>query len=143
MNAVYLETSAVLRWLLGEPDAPEIARHIQGTGEPVCSALTILEAQRSLIRAQRERPARRRSLSQVRRQLREVSANWNVLEITPNIRLRAAEPFPVEPVRTLDAIHLATAVHFTGAFSKLSVLTFDYRILSNLEPLGLLRAIAQ
>lgn len=65
------------------------------------------------------------------------------MEITPNIRLRAAEPFPVEPVRTLDAIHLATAVHFASEFSDLSVLTFDERILSNLEPLGLLRAISQ
>jgi len=115
VNAVYLETSAVLRWLLGEPDAPEIARHIQGTGEPVCSALTILETRRSLIRAQRERPAAR-GLSLVRRQLEAASANWNVLEMIPDIRLRAAEPFPVEPVRTLEAIHLATAVHFAGVF---------------------------
>ncbi|MGH9366130.1 MAG: type II toxin-antitoxin system VapC family toxin [Thermoanaerobaculia bacterium] len=143
MNAVYLETSAVLRWLLGEPDASDIAQHIQATAEPVCSALTILEAHRALIRAERERLTRGPRLRLLRSQLGEASANWNVLEVTPDIRLRAAEPFPIEPVRTLDAIHLATALHFARVFPSLSVLTFDERILSNLEPLGLISAIAE
>jgi len=55
VSAVYLETSAVLRWLFGEPDAPAIARRIEEASEPVCSALTLLEANRALIRAERER----------------------------------------------------------------------------------------
>ncbi len=140
MRALYLETSAVLRWLLGEPDAPGIARRIQETAEPVCSVLTILEAHRALVRAERKRPARGRQFRLLRRQLGEASGDWNVLEMTPDIRVRAGEPFPIEPVRTLDAIHLATALHFARAFPGLSVLTFDERIASNLEPLGLLRA---
>ncbi len=63
-----------------------------------------------------------------------------MLEITADIRIRAGEAFPVEPVRTLDAIHLATALQFARALPGLSVLTFDRRILANLEPLGLLAA---
>lgn len=142
MSAVYLETSAILRWLFGEADAPRIALRIQEAAEPVCSVLTILETHRVLIRAERERPSRGRRLGLLRRQLAEASADWNVLEITPEICVRAGEPFPVEPVRTLDAIHLATALHFARAFPGLSVLTFDERILVNLEPLGLRRAEA-
>ena len=142
MNAVYLETSAVLRWLLGESDALEIAALIQETAEPVCSNLTILETQRALVRAERERPSRRRQLGLLRRELAEASVDWNVLEITPEVCVRAGEPFPVEPVRTLDAIHLATALHFARAFPGLFVLTFDERIVVNLEPLGLRRAEA-
>ncbi len=140
MSAVYLETSAILRWLFGEPEAPAIARTIRETLEPVCSVLTILEAQRALIRAERERRSWGRRLRLLRRRLGEASADWNLLEITLAIRIRAAEAFPIEPVRTLDAIHLATALHVATAFPSLSVLTFDERILSNLEPLGLLRA---
>jgi hypothetical protein len=143
VNAVYLETSAVLRWLLGEPEAPLIARRIQETAEPVCSALTILEAQRALIRAERERPTRARKLHVLQRRLGEASADWNVLEITSDIRIRAGESFPVEPVRTLNAIHLATALRFARALPGLLVLSFDARILVNLEPLGLLDALAQ
>lgn len=140
MSAVYLETSAVLRWLLGEPESQRIARRIQDAVEPVCSVLTILEVHRALVRADRERRSRRRNVHLLRRQLEEASTDWNVLEITPDIRIRAGEPFPVEPVRTLDAIHLATALRFAKALPALSMLTFDVRILSNLEPLGLSRA---
>ena len=143
MSAVYLETSAVLRWLFGEPDAPAIARRIQEATEPVCSALTLLEAQRALVRVERERRRWGRPSRLLRRQLGEASADWNVLEITPDIRIRAAEPFPVEPVRTLDAIHLATALHVARAFPGLSVFTFDERIVSNLEPLGLVRTAVE
>jgi predicted nucleic acid-binding protein len=143
VNAVYLETSAVIRWLFGEPDASGIARCIQETEEPVCSALTILEAQRTLLRAERGRRSRGRQFRLLRRQLWEASADWSVLEITQEIRIRAGELFPVEPVRTLDAIHLATAMHFARGFPDLAVLTFDERILANLEPLGLTRAITQ
>lgn len=143
MSAVYLETSAVLRWLFGEVDAPAIARRIEKTAEPVCSALTLLEANRAFVRAERERRRWAGRLRLLRLQLREASADWNVLEITPEIRIRAADPFPIEPVRTLDAIHLATALHFDRALPGLSVLTFDERIVSNLEPLGLLRATIQ
>jgi predicted nucleic acid-binding protein len=143
VSAVYLETSAVLRWLFGEPESQRIARRIQDAVEPVCSVLTILEAHRALVRAERERRSRRRNLPLLRRQLEEASTDWNVLEITPDIRIRAGEPFPVEPVRTLDAIHLATALRFAKALPALSILTFDVRILSNLEPLGLSRATLQ
>ena len=137
--AVYLETSAVLRWLFGEPGALAIAQSIEETVEPVCSALTLLEAHRALVRAERERRYRGRRFHLLRGQLGEASADWSVLEITPDIRMRAAEPFTIEPVRTLDAIHLSTALLFARAFPGLSVLTFDERIVSNLEPLGLLR----
>ena len=143
MNALYLETSAVVRWLFGEPDAPEIARCIQETAEPLSSALTILETQRVLARAERGRPSRGRQLRLLRHLLGEASADWNLLEITPDIRIRAGEPFPIEPVRTLDAIHLASALQFARAFPDLRVLTFDERILANLEPLGLTSAVAQ
>jgi predicted nucleic acid-binding protein len=142
VNAVYLETSAVLRWLLGEPEASGIARRIQEAAEPVCSVLTILEVNRALARVRHERPSRGQKVHRLARQLTEASADWSLLEITPDIRVRAGEPFPVEPVRTLDAIHLATALRFARALPGLLVLSFDARILANLEPLGLLDALA-
>ena len=141
MNAVYLETSAVIRWLFGEPDSPRIARCIAESTDPLCSSLTLLETQRALARAQRERPSRVRAIRRLRGQFSEASADWHLLEITTDIRIRAGEPFPVEPVRTLDAIHLATALRFATTFPALPVLTFDERILANLEPLGLVSAL--
>jgi len=141
VNAVYLETSAVLRWLFGEPDAARIAQCIRETTEALCSSLTLLEALRALARAERERPSRVPQIRLLRRRLAEASADWDLLEMTSDIRIRAGEPFPIEPVRTLDAIHLATALQFAKAFPGLPVLTFDKRILANLGPLGLRSAV--
>jgi hypothetical protein len=40
-------------------------------------------------------------------------------------------------VRTLDAIHLATALAFTGGFHDVRVLSFDRRILDHAQALGI------
>ncbi len=139
MTVLYLETSAVLRWLFGEPDGSRIASLIEEAEEPVCSALTVLEAQRAVIRARAEKTAGVSRFPAVEAILL-ASAGWTMMEITPEVRSRAAKAFPVEPVRTLDAIHLATALEFSKVFPDLLVLSFDRRILNNLEPLGLLPA---
>lgn len=65
------------------------------------------------------------------------SAKWTLFELTGSISDRAGEPFPIEPVRSLDAIHLATALETQEIYPDLGVLTFDQRIIDNLVPLGL------
>jgi len=44
---------------------------------------------------------------------------------------------PKESLRTLGALHLASALEFTQAFPELRILGFDRRILENAEALGL------
>lgn len=46
----------------------------------------------------------------------------------------------VEPVRSLNAVHLASAIELLAAYPDLMVLSFDDRIIANLEPLGLEKA---
>jgi hypothetical protein len=36
-------------------------------------------------------------------------ANWTTMSLTPGVLTRAGRAFPIEPVRTLEAIHLAPA----------------------------------
>ena len=50
---------------------------------------------------------------------------------------RAADPFPVEPVRTLDALHLATVLSYVQEVAPLDVLSTDDRIRQNAAALGL------
>lgn len=50
---------------------------------------------------------------------------------------RASELFPAEPVRSLDAIHLASALEYKKLYPDLTMLTFDKRISDNLQELGL------
>ena len=54
-GAVYLETSALQSWLLGEPDGRAVRRILDAASTVVTSRLTLLEAARSLLRAEHER----------------------------------------------------------------------------------------
>ena len=57
----------------------------------------------------------------------------DLLELSPPVLVRALRPFPVD-VRTLDALHLASALR-TGAGT--TVLTFDLRQAQAARTLGL------
>lgn len=71
-----------------------------------------------------------------------ISRQWTAVEISADVRARASRRFPVEPIRTLDAIHLATALELLRVVQELQVLSLDRRVVDNLEPLGLGRAAA-
>jgi hypothetical protein len=66
--------------------------------------------------------AQRREIVELERQLR---------------RGRAQRPFPVGPVRTLDALHLASALVARSVAPGLRLLTLDQRIRENGARLGL------
>jgi len=59
-----------------------------------------------------------------------------LIELSPPVLQRALEPFPVG-VRTLDALHLATALYLASVRQKLLVATFDARMREAAEALGL------
>ncbi len=60
--------------------------------------------------------------------------------MTGQVLARARTAFPVEPVRTLDAIHLSTAATFGAALGSITVVTLDERIRRNAVALGLATA---
>jgi predicted nucleic acid-binding protein len=49
------------------------------------------------------------------------------LEMLPNVLARALEPFPA-PVRTLDALHLASIEFLRGLGRKVELATYDDRL---------------
>jgi len=49
---------------------------------------------------------------------------------------RARRPFPVEPIRTLDAVHLATTELLGEAPQFVTILTRDARVRENARALG-------
>ncbi len=56
---------------------------------------------------------------------------WFIHPVDDAVWARCARPFPVEPVRTLDAVHLATMERLTGIIDHLIVLSVDSRVRSN------------
>jgi len=130
----YVETSALLAALLEGHGAARRALRVPGT--LVTSALTFAEARRGVIRARRTRrltaDQERSALSALTRFRRRCA----VMPVTDDILVRVGKPFPAEPVRALDAIHLATAAALTDDPQWLTMLTLDERIVANARAIG-------
>lgn len=56
------------------------------------------------------------------------TASWNVLRLDAEVIERARRPFPAEPIRTLDALHLASALVTRAAVPGLVLLSLDERM---------------
>ena len=137
MSTIYLETSALLVWLLGEPKAAEIRDQIDQADVVTCSALTLIEAERALIRAKCLGHFAAKKISSLRKLLHSTQSAWMVLEISETVGTAAMREFPIEPIRSLDAIHLASAITLIAAFPDIKILSFDERILKNSAALGI------
>jgi predicted nucleic acid-binding protein len=140
MSIVYAESSAILAWLLGEPGQGDIVDALAAADEIVTSALTIVECARGLLRA---RLARRISAAEEAAAFRVLDAatrSWNIIDLSEGVIAGARQRFPREPVRTLDALHLASALLLRDAVGAVHMLSLDDRVRSNATELGLVVA---
>jgi predicted nucleic acid-binding protein len=133
---LYAETSAVLRWLFNEALANEVLELLRSSAKVVCSRLTLIETHRSLRRAVTLGELRETAAAEVRAVFAQAGARWALLEISSVVSERAEQAFPVEPIRTLDAIHLASALLLRQSIPDLSVLSTDARVRDNASELG-------
>jgi predicted nucleic acid-binding protein len=134
VNIRYVESSALVAALL-EHDAAALTS-IQTSGRTVTSALTIAESARAILRA---RAAGRLTADEERaavRALRRFERRCYLVAITEGVLARVGRPFPVEPIRTLDAVHLATTEMLGEPPALISIVTRDMRIRENARALG-------
>jgi len=133
---VYVESSSVLRWLLDEARADEIHGLLRGATKVVCSRLTLVETRRVIRRAVAETLLDEVGGMAILEVLARAAAGWAVLEMSRDVAERAEASFPVEPVRTLDALHLASALLLRQALPDLRLLSSDDRVRANGRRLG-------
>ena len=134
---VYAESSAVLAWLLGEPVAEQVREILASADRVVSSALTSVECTRGLARAREAGRISARDELAVLRLLDVAESTWDVHDLSDLVLSRARGRFPVEPVRTPDALHLATAAVFQAAMRKVTILSLDERVRANAIGMGL------
>jgi predicted nucleic acid-binding protein len=130
----YIESRALVAALL-ERDAAAL-KSVRTTGRQVTSALTIAETARAILRA---RFGARLTAAEERaavRALRRFERRSFVVAVTDSVLARVRRPFPVEPVRTLDAVHLATAELLGEPAPLVTIVTRDVRVRDNAEALG-------
>ncbi len=133
---IYAESSAVLAWLLGEDAAPRVRELLIKAELVIASDLTLLECDRVLIRAVALGEVDEAGATDRRAHLNAAAAHWHMLRVSAEIVERARQPFPAEPIRTLDAIHLASALAARAGVAGVTLLSLDDRIRRAGQQLG-------
>ena len=133
----YAETSAVLAWLLGEPDGAAVREALGNADRVVASPLTGVEAARALARGVATSRLGVAEELAARGLLAAAERSWVTLALEGRVMDRARGRFPEEPVRTLDALHLATALEFHQALGGVTVISLDERVRRNARGLGM------
>jgi predicted nucleic acid-binding protein len=68
--------------------------------------------------------------------LRRFERRCYVVALTEAVLARVRKPFPVEPIRTLDAVHLATVELLGEPPPLMTIVTRDERVRRNAQALG-------
>lgn len=130
----YIETSVLLAALLeNDRDAKEA---IRAPGHRITSALTLAEANRAVIRGRATGRLDAEAERGAVRGLQTFARRCEIVAISDEVLTRAGRLFPVEPVRTLDAIHIATAELLGDPPPLIAFITRDKRVADNARALG-------
>lgn len=127
--ALYLETSAVLRAVLERGTTPEIEEQIAAAEVLVTSRLTLVEAGRAVLRLRAGGRVAEAALSEAERALDALWARCELWELTPAVCELAAQVAPSKPLRTLDALHVATYLLARRRLGEIGLLSADRRLL--------------
>jgi predicted nucleic acid-binding protein len=126
----------VLSWLLGEPDSARVRAALGGASRVVSSRLTLVECERALIRGTATGELTQAQADAAMRLVAGASAHWTLLAVSSEVLEGARRRFPREPLRTLDAMHLASAAVFRSALGAMSLLSLDKRVRENGAQMG-------
>lgn len=120
MNA-YVDSSALLRLVLAEPDALDAWPRITG---PVASELIRVECLRTVDRARLRLSLEDTEVARLREELAETIDRFTLIKLDAVVLDRASEPFPTL-LGTLDGIHLASALLARASVEDLHFATHD------------------
>jgi len=109
---------------------------LRGSDKVLCSRLTLVEVRRVVRRMVAAGQLVETSGADVLDAFAAAVARWAVLDLSREVTDRAEDRFPIEPVRTLDAIHLASALTLRHAVPDLRLLSTDERVRGNALRLG-------
>jgi predicted nucleic acid-binding protein len=114
-RATYLDSSAIVKLVVAEPESAALRRYLRGRRPLVSSALARVEVTRALLAS--GEPAQRRG--------QDVLGRIELIRINDRILAAAGALLPGE-LRILDAIHLATARQLGSDLAR--IVTYDERM---------------
>jgi predicted nucleic acid-binding protein len=134
LSTRYIESSALVAALLERDVAARAS--IRARGKRVTSALTLAEAARALLRGRATGRLSEVDEHAATRALQVFARRCDLVSVTDAVLARVSRPFPVEPIRTLDALHLATAEELAEPPALVTIVTRDARVRDNARALG-------
>jgi len=134
---LYVDTSVLVKRCVQESGS-DAASRATSSYAVVTSALAPVEALSAIAAKHRGGWLRTSALHAAMRRLEEERSRWTLVEIVPAVLLRAESVIRTIPTRTLDAIHIASALFFQEAGgTDVSFLTADSRQKQSAEAAGL------
>jgi predicted nucleic acid-binding protein len=126
VSLIYLDASALVKLVVLEPESSALVTFLGPRPDRLSSALLLTEIPRALRRAQLAGAARRRA--------QRLLARLALVDVDRRVLAAAAALEPPE-LRTLDAIHLATALAVREDLA--GIVTYDRRLAAAAERLDL------
>lgn len=120
---LYVDSSAVAKVLLPEPESAALRTYLDGRGQPGSSVLVEVEVRRAV----------RRVRPDLRGEADRILAQVVLIQLDDAIVTRAATIVPPQ-VRSFDAIHIASALLLGEELE--AVVTYDERMSEALERRG-------
>jgi predicted nucleic acid-binding protein len=127
-EALYLDTSAVLRAVLETGTSPDVEEQIQRASTLVTSRLALVESARALQRLRLASGTAEARLSDAEREVARLWVRCDLWEVTATVCELACQVALGKPLRALDALHLATFVLARRRIEGLQLLTVDDRL---------------
>src|SRR5665213_1126291 len=119
----YLDTSAYLTILLGQPEAKTLLRNLNG--KTICSStLLLIEAERNLIRLARERVIKDKDYELLNARIQEDRHLFILRDFSADLCFTGIFPATKVP-RSLDLAHIRTAKWFQAEEGLQKFLTTD------------------
>lgn len=123
-KVTYLDSSAIVKLAVAEPESTALRKHLRRRAPLVSSALARVEVTRALLPLGKHAVHRGHT----------VLARLEVLRIANRVLRAAGELLPSD-LRSLDAIHLASALQFGDALGH--IVTYDIRMAAAARTLGI------
>lgn len=129
MPGLYIDTSAALRAVLETGTTPDLEARLAEAPFLLTSRLSLVEAARALLRVRHMAKTREDRLADAARALDALWARCEIWELTPTVCDLAGQVAPHKPLRTLDALHLATYLLARRRLGDVTLVSADERLL--------------
>ncbi|HUD67517.1 MAG TPA: type II toxin-antitoxin system VapC family toxin [Candidatus Sulfotelmatobacter sp.] len=134
----YFDSSAVVKLYVQERGRTAVLRLLR-QHEVVASAILPIEIRGALRRRADENVIGRSRLPAALKQLALDRTQWNLLSVSTEILERTEQIVASHSVRTLDAIHIASAQEFAGQLrARIPFISADHRQIEAAVALGLI-----